>query len=195
LYVKHFSKTACHCIHFYIHRISPTGIKRGTEARRTLAPVRKGATNAPRSAAKFLFHRGSPRSKLGTDSVSGRSTMSGLGYSPAMIRDVWEKEAKQRWDGQRHGRGLCLLIIDVLGPQGAFRPGQTRVAAPKTRILARPKQDPRTFHRRRCWQRRSGRQTRQIRASGAELKVRPASPCLTSKLFQIQSRYREVACR
>jgi hypothetical protein len=52
--------------------------------------------------------------------------MSGLCYSPATIRDVWEKEAKQRWDGQTHGRGLCLLIIDVFGLQGAFilgRPG------------------------------------------------------------------------
>jgi hypothetical protein len=48
-----------------------------------------------------------------------------------MIRDVWEKEAKQRWDGQTHGRGLCLLIIDVLGLQGAFKPGRPRSPHPR----------------------------------------------------------------
>ena len=38
-------------------------------------------------------------------------------YSCAAIRAVWEKEGKQRWDGPTHGRGLGLLIVNVLlGP-------------------------------------------------------------------------------
>jgi hypothetical protein len=40
--------------------------------------------------------------------------MSGPRNSSVAIREVWEKEAKQRWDGQTHGRGLCLLIVDIL---------------------------------------------------------------------------------
>jgi hypothetical protein len=35
-------------------------------------------------------------------------------YSPAAIREIWQKEGKQRWDGQTHGRGHCLLIVDIL---------------------------------------------------------------------------------
>jgi hypothetical protein len=42
--------------------------------------------------------------------------MSGSKYSPAAIREVWQKEGKQRWDGRTHGRGHCLLIVDVLAP-------------------------------------------------------------------------------
>jgi len=34
--------------------------------------------------------------------------MSGPQYSAA-IREVWEKEGRQRWDGRTHGRGLGLL--------------------------------------------------------------------------------------
>jgi hypothetical protein len=75
---------------------------------------------------------------------------------------------KERWDSQAHGRGLCLLIIDVLGLQAAFKAGRPSVTASKIRILARPKQAPLAFHRWCCWQRRSSRQTRQIRASGIE---------------------------
>jgi hypothetical protein len=41
-------------------------------------------------------------------------TMSGSKYSPAAIREVWQKEGKQRWDGRTHGRGHCLLIVDLL---------------------------------------------------------------------------------
>jgi len=42
-------------------------------------------------------------------------TMSGSKYSPAAIREVWQKEGKQRWDGRTHGRGYCLLIVGILG--------------------------------------------------------------------------------
>jgi len=48
--------------------------------------------------------------------------MSGSLYSPAAIREVWQKEGRQRWDGQTHGRGVCLLIVDML--QGALMPGR-----------------------------------------------------------------------
>jgi hypothetical protein len=48
--------------------------------------------------------------------------MSGSIYSPAAIREVWQKEGRQRWDGQKHGRGVCLLIVDML--QGALKPGR-----------------------------------------------------------------------
>ena len=30
-------------------------------------------------------------------------TMSGSKYSPAAIREVWQKEGKLRWDGRTHG--------------------------------------------------------------------------------------------
>ena len=36
--------------------------------------------------------------------------MNGPKYSTEEIRAVWEKEGKQRWDGQMHGRGFGLLI-------------------------------------------------------------------------------------
>ena len=48
--------------------------------------------------------------------------MSGSIYTPAAIREVWQEEGKQRWDGQTHGRGLCLLIVEIL--QGALIPGR-----------------------------------------------------------------------
>jgi hypothetical protein len=41
-------------------------------------------------------------------------TMSGSKYSPAAIREAWQKEGKQRWDSRTHGRGHCLLIVDIL---------------------------------------------------------------------------------
>jgi len=37
--------------------------------------------------------------------------MTGPNYSPAAIREAWEKEAKQRWDDRTHGQGLSLLIV------------------------------------------------------------------------------------
>jgi hypothetical protein len=58
--------------------------------------------------------------------------MSGSRYSPAEIREAWEKEGKQRWDGRTHGRGLGLLIVDVLTAQGSL-------------ILGRLKSPGRTF--------------------------------------------------
>ena len=42
-------------------------------------------------------------------------------YSPAEIRAVWEEEGKQRWDGQTHGRGLGLLMIDPVVMLGRLR--------------------------------------------------------------------------
>ena len=44
--------------------------------------------------------------------------------SPAAIREAWQKEARQRWDGQTHGRGLCLLIVGML--QGALTPSRPK---------------------------------------------------------------------
>ena len=38
------------------------------------------------------------------------------------IREVWEKKAKQRWDARTHGRGLGLLIVDILAVQGMLIP-------------------------------------------------------------------------
>ena len=52
--------------------------------------------------------------------------MSGPKYSSAAIRDVWEKEGKQRWDGRTHGRGLGLLIVEALAAQGAMILGGLR---------------------------------------------------------------------
>ena len=59
-----------------------------------------------------------------SDSSSCRSTMSGSKYSSAAIREAWQKVGKQRWDGQTHGRGLCLLIVEIL--QGSLIPGRPR---------------------------------------------------------------------
>jgi hypothetical protein len=39
-------------------------------------------------------------------------------YSPAAIREAWERAGKQRWDAQTHGRGLGLLIVDAFTAQG-----------------------------------------------------------------------------
>ena len=41
--------------------------------------------------------------------------MSSPKYASVAIREAWEKEGKQRWDGQTHGRGLGLLIVEILG--------------------------------------------------------------------------------
>jgi len=48
--------------------------------------------------------------------------MSGSRYSPATIREVWQREGRQRWDGQTHGRGVCLLIVEML--RDALTPGR-----------------------------------------------------------------------
>jgi hypothetical protein len=50
--------------------------------------------------------------------------MSGSRYSPAAIREVWQKEGKQRPDGQTRGRGIRLLIVEII--QGALMPGRPR---------------------------------------------------------------------
>jgi hypothetical protein len=58
--------------------------------------------------------------------------MSGPRNSSLAVREVWEKEGKQRWDGRTHGRGLGLLIVDTL-------------AIPATLITGRPRSPNRTF--------------------------------------------------
>ena len=52
--------------------------------------------------------------------------MNGPKHSSVAIREVWEKEGKQRWDGRTHGRGLGLLIVDVLVAQGTLMLGRLR---------------------------------------------------------------------
>jgi hypothetical protein len=52
--------------------------------------------------------------------------MSSPNYSPAAIREAWEKVGKQRWDGRTHGRGLGLLIIEALTAHGAFMLGRLK---------------------------------------------------------------------
>ena len=47
-------------------------------------------------------------------------------YACAAIREAWEKEAKQRWDGRTHGRGLSLLIVKMLALQGSLMPSSAR---------------------------------------------------------------------
>jgi hypothetical protein len=51
--------------------------------------------------------------------------MSGSRYSPVTIREVWQREGQQRWDGQTHGRGACLLIVEML--RDALTPGRPSV--------------------------------------------------------------------
>jgi hypothetical protein len=48
--------------------------------------------------------------------------MSTARHASEAIREVWEKEAKQRWNSQTHGRGLGLLIVDVPAVQSALMP-------------------------------------------------------------------------
>jgi hypothetical protein len=47
-------------------------------------------------------------------------------YACAAIREAWEKEAKQRWDGRTHGRGLSLLIVKMLALPGSLMPSSAR---------------------------------------------------------------------
>jgi hypothetical protein len=53
-------------------------------------------------------------------------------YSSAAIREAWERAGKLRWDGQTHGRGRGLLIVDAITARG-------------TLILSRLKSPSRTF--------------------------------------------------
>ena len=50
-------------------------------------------------------------------------------YSSAAIREAWEKVGKLRWDGRTHGRGLGLLIVDALTPQGTLILGRLKSPA------------------------------------------------------------------
>ena len=52
--------------------------------------------------------------------------MNGSRYYPRAIREVWQKEGKQRWDGRTHGRGLCLPIVNLPGPRDALILGRLR---------------------------------------------------------------------
>jgi hypothetical protein len=52
--------------------------------------------------------------------------MSGSKYSPAAIREVWQKEGKLRWDPETHGRGHCLLMVGIL----ALTPGRSGSSNP-----------------------------------------------------------------
>ena len=57
--------------------------------------------------------------------AGGTSMMNSPKYSTAEIRAVWEKEGKQRWDGQTHGRGLGLLMVHLVA-QGTLMLGRLR---------------------------------------------------------------------
>jgi hypothetical protein len=46
--------------------------------------------------------------------------MSSPSYSSAAIREAWERAGKQRWDGQTHGRGRGLLIVDAITARGTL---------------------------------------------------------------------------
>jgi len=52
--------------------------------------------------------------------------MSDPKHSSAAIREIWEKEGRQRWDGRTHGRGLGLLIVDAFVAQGTLMLGRLR---------------------------------------------------------------------
>ena len=50
----------------------------------------------------------------------------GPNYLSAAIREAWEREAKQRWDCRTHGRGLGLLIVEILALPGRLIPSGAR---------------------------------------------------------------------
>jgi hypothetical protein len=52
--------------------------------------------------------------------------MSAPKHSSVAIREIWEKEAKQLWDGRTHGRGFGLLIVDALLAQSTSMLGRLR---------------------------------------------------------------------
>jgi hypothetical protein len=76
--------------------------------------------------SRILFRSDSLRAILGFKIRQGRPIMSGPKYSSAAIREIWEKEGRQRWDGRTHGRGLGLLIVDALVAQGTLMLGRLR---------------------------------------------------------------------
>jgi hypothetical protein len=51
--------------------------------------------------------------------------MSGPKYSTAEIREAWEKQGKRLWNGGTHGRGLGLLIVNLVA-QGTLILGRLR---------------------------------------------------------------------
>ena len=53
---------------------------------------------------------------------AGRSMTNSPKYSSEAIREAWKREAKQRWDGRTHGRGLSLLIVKMLALPGGLVP-------------------------------------------------------------------------
>ena len=64
--------------------------------------------------------------KLGLLIQAGRSMTNSPKYSSEAIREAWKREAKQRWDGRTHGRGLSLLIVKMLALQGSLMPSSAR---------------------------------------------------------------------
>jgi hypothetical protein len=52
--------------------------------------------------------------------------MSSPNYSSAAIREAWEKVGKQRWDGSTHGRGLSLLVVNMLTLPGSLMSSRSR---------------------------------------------------------------------
>jgi hypothetical protein len=64
---------------------------------------------------------------------TGRVEAAGLRSAPvawaqdcAAIREAWEREAKQRWDSRTHGRGLALLIVNMLALPGSLMSSRSR---------------------------------------------------------------------
>ena len=57
---------------------------------------------------------------------AGRSMTNSPKYSSEAIREAWKREAKQRWDGRTHGRGLSLLIVKMLALPGSLMPSSAR---------------------------------------------------------------------
>jgi hypothetical protein len=47
-------------------------------------------------------------------------------YSSAAIREAWEKEAKRLWDRRTHGRGVALLIVEMLALPAGLMPNSAR---------------------------------------------------------------------
>ena len=46
--------------------------------------------------------------------------------SCAAVREAWDKEAKQYWDGRTHGRGLSLLIVKTVMLSESLAPTSMR---------------------------------------------------------------------
>jgi hypothetical protein len=52
--------------------------------------------------------------------------MSSPKYSTAEIREAWQKQGKQLWNSGTHGRGLGLLIVNIVA-QGTLILGRLRL--------------------------------------------------------------------